>query len=57
MNVAGLKGMQATGANQYFAGASGFPDYMFFNLDMLKNGPENIIDAGFYSNEWKIEAK
>lgn len=53
----GLKGMQATGANQYFAGASGFPDYMFFNLDMLKNGPENIIDVGFYSNEWKIEAK
>src|SRR5690606_30665827 len=42
----GLKGMQAAMANQYFAGASGFPDYLFFKLDMLKNGPEGVIDAG-----------
>ena len=50
----GLKGMQAATANQYFAGACGFPDYMFFKLDMLKNGPEDIVDAGFYNNEWQI---
>lgn len=51
----GLKGMQAATANQYFAGASGFPDYMFFTLDMLKNGPDNVLDAGFYTNQWEIK--
>ncbi len=50
----GLQGMQAATANQYFAGASGFPDYLFFRLGMLEAGPEGIIDAGFYSNEWEI---
>lgn len=50
----GLKGMQAATANQYFAGASGFPDYVFFKLDMLKNGPEDVVDAGFYTNHWEV---
>ncbi|MFB2119551.1 prolyl oligopeptidase family serine peptidase [Parapedobacter sp. 2B3] len=50
----GLKGMQAATANQYFAGASGFPDYLFFNLDMLTRGPEGILHAGFYDNHWQI---
>lgn len=50
----GLKGMQAATANQYFAGASGFPDYMFFKLDMLNNGPEDVVDAGFYTNQWEV---
>ena len=50
----GLKGMQAATANQYFAGASGFPDYLFFKLDMLKNGPESVIEAGFYTNQWEV---
>jgi len=34
----GIKGMNAAIANQYFAGASGFPDFMIFTLDMLKSG-------------------
>ena len=50
----GLKGMQAATANQYFAGASGFPDYVFFKLDMLKNGPEDVVGAGFYTNQWEV---
>ncbi|WP_353128239.1 prolyl oligopeptidase family serine peptidase [Parapedobacter pyrenivorans] len=50
----GLKGMQAATANQYFAGASGFPDYLFFSIDMLTKGPEGILDAGFYDNNWQI---
>ncbi|WP_134090364.1 prolyl oligopeptidase family serine peptidase [Olivibacter sp. XZL3] len=50
----GIKGMQAATANQYFAGASGFPDYMFFKLGMLKNGAEDIVDAGFYTNHWVV---
>ena len=31
----GLKGMKAADANQYFAGGSGFPDFMIFRLGML----------------------
>ncbi len=50
----GVPGMQAATANQYFAGASGFPDYLFFKLGMLQDGPEGIVDAGFYTNEWEI---
>lgn len=50
----GIKGMQAATANQYFAGASGFPDYMFFRLDMLIDGSEDVVDAGFYSNSWTL---
>lgn len=51
----GIAGMRAATANQYFAGASGFPDYMFFKLAMLKDGVEGIVDAGFYNNEWNVK--
>lgn len=51
----GIKGMQAAMANQYFAGASGFPDYMFFRFDMLKNGSDGLVDVGFYSNQWNVK--
>lgn len=50
----GLKGMKAADGNQYFAGASGFPDYMIFSLEMLKQGASAIKSAGFFSNEWKL---
>lgn len=50
----GVKGMNAAMANQYFAGASGFPDFMIFQLDMLKSGIKGVKMAGFYDNEWKL---
>ena len=50
----GLKGMQAANANQYFAGASGFPDFMIFKLDMLQQGSQAIKMAGFFDNQWKL---
>ncbi len=50
----GIKGMKAAMANQYFAGASGFPDFMIFSLDMLSTGANAIKMAGFFDNEWKI---
>ncbi|MBX3253439.1 MAG: prolyl oligopeptidase family serine peptidase [Chitinophagaceae bacterium] len=53
----GLKGMNAANANQYFAGGSGFPDYMVFRLDMLRGGSDAIEAAGFFNNEWKLEEK
>ncbi|MBX2921100.1 MAG: prolyl oligopeptidase family serine peptidase [Chitinophagaceae bacterium] len=53
----GLKGLNAANANQYFAGGSGFPDYMVFRLDMLHKGSEAIEAAGFFNNEWQPEEK
>ena len=50
----GVKGMQAANANQYFAGASGFPDFMIFRLNMLLSGTSEIKMAGFFDNDWKL---
>lgn len=50
----GIKGMHAASANQYFAGASGFPDYLFFRFGMLKSGADDVVDAGFYNNQWEL---
>lgn len=50
----GLKGMRAATANQYFAGASGFPDFMIFGLDMVRDGSKGIRMAGFFDNNWKL---
>jgi len=50
----GVKGMQAANANQYFAGASGFPDYMIFRLQMLQAGASGVLMAGFFNNSWKF---
>ncbi|WP_315822894.1 alpha/beta hydrolase-fold protein [Paraflavitalea speifideaquila] len=53
----GLKGMQAASANQYFAGASGFPDFMIFGLDMLHSGATGLKMAGFYDHNWQLTAE
>ncbi|PRY34454.1 esterase/PHB depolymerase [Spirosoma oryzae] len=50
----GLKGMRAASANQYFAGASGFPDFMIFGLDMVRTGSQGVRMAGFFDNSWKL---
>lgn len=50
----GGKGMSAAEANQYFAGASGFPDLMVFSLDMLKGEGSGVKCAGFYNMDWKL---
>lgn len=52
----GLAGMRSTEANQYFAGGSGFPDYIIFSANMLKEGAQGIKRAGFYGNDWGIES-
>ena len=48
--------MNAANANQYFAGGSGFPDYMIFRMNMLQDGVNGIEMAGFFDNEWKLTA-
>jgi hypothetical protein len=50
----GLKGMFAVNANQYFAGASGFPDFMIFSLAMLQAGASEIKMTGFFDNDWML---
>ncbi|MGZ3923773.1 MAG: alpha/beta hydrolase-fold protein, partial [Flavisolibacter sp.] len=50
----GITGMQAANANQYFAGASGFPDFMIFRMNMLLSGSGEIKMAGFFDNDWKL---
>jgi hypothetical protein len=50
----GLKGMHAADANQYFAGGSGFPDYMIFSLDMLEKGDAGVKTTGFFTNKWTL---
>jgi poly(3-hydroxybutyrate) depolymerase len=50
----GIKGMRAASANQYFAGASGFPDFMIFGLDMVRTGSQGVRMAGFFDNDWKL---
>jgi dienelactone hydrolase len=52
----GINGMRATDPNQYFAAGSGFPDYMIFTLDMLRNGSKAVKAAGFFNNQWKIDS-
>jgi len=51
----GIKGMHAAEANQYFAGGSGFPDFMIFSLEMLATGEAGIKAAGYFNNQWKLE--
>jgi poly(3-hydroxybutyrate) depolymerase len=50
----GLTGMKTTDANQYFAGGSGFPDFMIFRLAMLQSGTGGVEMAGFFDMNWKI---
>lgn len=51
----GVKGMNGANANQYFAGASGFPDFMIYGLDMLQGGVPAVKLAGFYDHNWKLK--
>ncbi|MBT1695674.1 prolyl oligopeptidase family serine peptidase [Fulvivirgaceae bacterium PWU4] len=51
----GLQGMRTAEANQYFAAGSGFPDYMIFSTEMLRNGAAGVKLAGFYGNDWSLE--
>ena len=50
----GLMGMKAAFANQYFAGASGFPDFMIYGSEMLQSGVKGVKMAGFFDNDWKL---
>lgn len=46
--------MRSAEANQYYAGGSGFPDFIIFSLDMLKYGERELKVSGYFNNEWKL---
>jgi len=50
----GAAGMRAAESNQYFAGGSGFPDILVFRSSMLTVGPEALLAAGYYGNDWTL---
>lgn len=50
----GIQGMHAADANQYFSGGSGFPDYMIFSTDLVKEGIKGLKFAGFFNNSWEL---
>lgn len=51
----GATGMNNANANQYFAGGSGFVDFMIFDSDMLENGVSGVKMAGFWDKNWSLE--
>jgi len=53
----GLKGLHTADANQYFAGGSGFPDFVVFTSELPVKGVEAIKAAGFYNNDWTLPAE
>ena len=53
----GAVGTKVAYANQYFAGGSGFPDFMIFSSDLPKQGSKGIKLTGFYSNKWQLDEK
>lgn len=50
----GLPGMRAADANQYFAGGSGFPDFMLFDAQMPLLGVKALKAAGYYAQDWSL---
>ncbi|GHV30435.1 hypothetical protein FACS1894177_03000 [Bacteroidia bacterium] len=50
----GRSGMYATSPNNYISGITGFPDWMIFRADMLRTGLEDVVEAGFFHNDWSL---
>ncbi|WP_162416382.1 carboxylesterase family protein [Cyclobacterium roseum] len=50
----GNAGRQTLFANQYFAGGSGFPDYVIIRADLPVVGLESILASGYYQNDWSL---
>ncbi|WP_439482054.1 prolyl oligopeptidase family serine peptidase [Cyclobacterium plantarum] len=53
----GLKGLHTANANQYFAGGSGFPDFVIFSSELPVKGIDAIKAAGFYGNDWSLHGR
>lgn len=50
----GMPGMITAYPNRYFVSGSGYPDFMVFSSQMLKNGLDGVEAAGFFDRDWKL---
>lgn len=53
----GEKGMKATSPNNYISGITGFPDFMIFRSDILKDGLDGVEVADFFDNNWQLSTQ
>lgn len=51
--ASGTQGMWATSPNNYISGITGFPEFMIFRSDLLRDGLEEMVEVGFFDNNWK----
>jgi len=51
----GLPGLRALNGNRYFVSGTGYPDWTVLHADMLKDGAEGVIAAGYFGNDWSVE--
>ena len=50
----GISGMYSTSPNNYISGITGFPDFMIFRADVLRNGMDANEIIGFFNNDWTL---
>lgn len=50
----GTAGMWATSPNNYVSGITGFPDLMVFRADVLRDGLQEMVAAGFFDTYWSL---
>lgn len=51
----GSAGIRSVAPNNYISGITGFPDYMIFRANILKDGLDAVETAGFFTNDWKLK--
>ena len=52
----GLTGMRLTDALPYFVSGVAYPDCIVIGADMLTRGTAGVRMAGFFGNDWSVEA-
>ena len=52
----GLSGMRVTDRLPVFVSGSGLPDCLVVGADMLARGVEGVRAAGFFGNDWTVDA-
>lgn len=51
----GLAGMRITERLPYFVSGIAYPDVTVFDGTALSRGPDGIVAAGFFGNDWSVE--
>lgn len=56
VSATGIRGMKAAFNNVYLENGSMFPDFLLFDETALTRGNDGVKCAGFFSNNWTVEA-